>query len=601
MSTTTPRRRAAVLLATTLIALQLASAAASAATAAANFRITPARYSTGAEVGTCRGWGADADSAGNLYMACPVMRDLDGNGTGDVLAPALYELDPAGVVQRIGWLPPEYAFNTTYPIRDVGVSPDGKVAYVSVGPNTDNLGLRPELNPTTKQVMANGATQGSILRLRRQADGSWTHDPTFKAGPFQIAGGNYWAARYVDVDASGRIYVTVNSYVYELSPTTGAVVSAFGGGQTAYPGGPWVEGIDTPEGLAVSADGGSIYVVEQQHHLVQRWTRVGATDWTRDRGFLLGVPSQEGDHLCASNAHLQSPYDVSVDGAGDVYVLDTSCQRIQRFTSTGAYVQTVWSNIGGDELSHGMAVNWQGSVLLPIEEDLLVRLDPPARPTAPAAPGCVDRSAPKVTRVTASARSTTRRLAVAVEASDDCAVTHVRVTGDRVGTGAWIAGTELVVPLGGWNGRKVLVAQVRDRAGRVSARRFAVTLALPQAPLRARTRVDLAGRGCSTVDPRRRIGSYRLVDRCARISGRIVTVVRRGASTSVQLLLPTAQARALYTNAVGPVRIWAVTDSRSRASGRLRRGGAVTIDGSLVVERDGSIVHAIPVDRMVGR
>jgi hypothetical protein len=585
-------------------AIGLVAPAAIAATTSPNYRLDAMRYANGVEVRTCRGWGGDADDAGNFYTGCPVMRDLDGDGIGDVQAPALFEVDPGGVVRRIGWLPSEYAFDDRYHVRDVGVTPDGRTAYVSTGPVVDNLGKHPERHPSTGQPLANGATAGSILRLRRQADGSWLHDPTFKAGPF-LLGDNYWAVRSVEVDARGRIYVTVNAYVYELSPTTGQVVTAFGGGKTAWPGGPWVEGIDTAKGLAVSADGTTVYVVEQQHHIVQRWHRVGATDWKRDTSFLIGVPSKEGDGLCQTNTHLQSPYDVGLDAAGDIYVLDTTCQRIQRFTNAGVFVQTIWTNVGGDDLNHGMAVSWQGSVLLPIEEDVLVRLDPPARPVPAAGdgpqPGCVDRTAPQVTGVEAVTRSTSRRITVSLSAQDDCGITHVRVLGERIGRGAWVEGSRLIVPLAGWNGRKQLVAQVRDSAGRTAQRRFTVTLALPQPPLQARRVVQLRGTGCSAIHPLQRVRGYRLVARCARISGRVVAVHRKGRTLSLQVLVPTSQARAMYANAVGPVTIWVVADARTRVTGRVRVARPVTVDGSLVAEPSGRSVHAVPVDHIHGR
>jgi hypothetical protein len=584
-----------VVLSTMLLPATVAAAPAT----AANYRLDAVRYHTGTAVGSCRGWGGDTDDAGNFYMACPVMRDLDGNGSGDVMAPALYEMDLTGMVQRIGWLPSEYAFDDISSIRDVGVSPDGTFAYVSVGPPFDNLGVNPNVHPRSGAPLANGATAGSVLRLARQPDGSWLHDPTWKAGPFLI-GGNYWSVRYVDVDASGRVYVTVNSYVYELSPTTGQQVSAFGGATTAYPGGPWVEGFETPQGLAVAADGQSILIVEQQHQIVQRWRRIGATDWTRDTSLLLGVPSQVGDY-CGTTTHFQSPYDVATDAAGDIYVMDTTCQRIQRFTSAGAFVQTVWTNVGGDDMNHGIAVNWQGSILLPIEEDLLVRLDPPQKPSPAPAPTCQDAAAPQIAAIASPASSTTRRVTIEATASDDCGATHVRVLGQRAGAGAWIPGLKLVVPLAGWNGRKSLVVQVKDGAGRIAGRRVAVTLALPQPTLRARASINLPGRGCSPVDPMRRVSGVRLLDRCARITGRALQVQRRGAGQAIRMLLPVGLARSLYANAVGPVEIWVVTDATSRVSGRIAKGRTLVVDGSLVADRNGRTVHAIPVDRLSGR
>lgn len=520
MATTPPRMRSPRIRITSLVLALIASAMtlvalptpAGAATTAPNYTLGTITYAGGTPVQSCRGWGGDADDAGNFYMACPVMRDLDGNGTGDQAAPALYEMDPAGKVVRIGYLPTEYAFNDTYPIRDVGVSPDGNAAYVSVGPNTDNLGQNPNLNPTTKQPMANGATTGTLLRLTRQADGSWLHDTTFKAGPYLI-GGNYWAVRYVDVDARGHVYVTVNALVYELDPATGAIVSSFGGGATtAYPGGPWVEGFDKPEGLAVTADGSSLLLVDQQHQIVQRWNRVGATDWARDTTFLLGVPSQVGDY-CQTTDHFQSPYDVATDVAGDIYVMDTTCQRVQRFTKAGVFVQTVWSNPGGDDWNHGFAVNWQGTVLLPIEEDVLVRLDPPAKPAPPATP-------------------------------------DVRL------------------------------------------------------PVKVRGVVRLAGRGCSPIFPMRRIANaarYRLVDRCATISGRVTKVTRTRTGWKIQVLLPARTARAIWTHTTAAKRIDVYTDRRSRIRSTVRAGRPVTIVGSIVATRSLATAWVMPVDAVAGR
>ena len=515
----TPRARltsiSLAILAIAAIACALPAVAA-AATAAPNYTLTGLAYTGGSPVNSCRGWGGDADDNGNFYMACPVMRDLDGNGTGDQPAPALYEMNASGTVQRIGYLPTEYAFNDTYPIRDVGVAPDGNTAYVSVGPNTDNLGQNPNLNPTTKQPMANGATTGSLLRLKRQPDGSWLHDPSFKAGPYLI-GGNYWAVRYADVDARGHVYISVSSYVYELDPATGAIITSFGDAQTAYPGGPWVEGFEVPEGIAVTADGSQLLIVEQRHQIVQRWNRVGATDWQRDTGFLLGTPDQVGDY-CGSNAHFQSPYDVATDAAGDIYVLDTTCQRVQRFTKAGTFVQTVWSNAGGDDWNHGFAVNWQGSVLLPIEEDILVRLDPPAKPAPPKL----------------------------------------------------------------------------DPPDEPDAR----------TPVRARRSVRLAGRGCSTIAPTRRIVNarrYLVTDRCAVIGGRVTKVSRTRTGYLVRVLVPARTARAIWSGRTTAATIDVHTDRRTRIRSTVRTGRPVTVVGTIVASRDLRTAWLMPADSLTGR
>jgi hypothetical protein len=419
--------------------------------------------------------------------------------------------------------------------------------------------------------------------------------------------GNYWSARRLSVDGSGRVYVSVNDSVYELSPITGGIVTAFGGATTTAAGGRWNHANDKAEGIDVAPDGNSIYVVEQQHQLVERWVRVGATDWTRDTSFLLGVPDEVGDY-CDTNDHFQSPYDVATDAAGDVYVMDTTCNRVQRFTRAGVFVQTVWTDKDAQtiELSHAFAVNWQGSILLPSPMTMLTRLDPPAKPgNAGGGPaGCKDLAAPRITAVAVPGSTTSRIVTLAVSSSDDCTgAKEVLVAGDRNGTPRWNAGTSVSVALVGFNGRKRLVVQVRDGAGRIGARIVYVTLALPQPTLVARTRVNLAGRGCSTTNPMSRIGgaaAYRLVDRCARFGGRVLRVTRSGSASTIELLVPALTARAIYANAVGPVHVWVVTDRRTRIIRRVRTGRSMVVTGSLVAQRNLRATFAIPVDVIVG-
>jgi hypothetical protein len=586
-----------------------ASPAHAAGTSAANYEPRALTFWDGSPLGRCGGRSGDADDAGRFYTLCFLLRDTDGNGSGDTTAPALVEYSSAGVIQKLGWLPAEYWFGQNAPANyealDVAVTPDGNTAYVTPGPNIDNLGQSPNIHPYTHQTLPNGALTGQVLRLRRGANGDWSYDASWKAGPFLLAG-NYWAARRLDVDASGRVYVSTNAVVYELSPANASIVTSFGGGaSTDGPGGRWIEGIDNAQGIAVDSAGASIYVVDQQHQIVQRWLRVGASDWSRDTGFLLGRPDEVGDY-CDTTDHFQSPYDVGVDGAGDIYVMDTTCNRVQRFTKTGTFVQTVWQYRTNEtlELSHGFAVNWQGSVMLPTEVTLLRRLDPPTRPTPVPTPkpNCIDRLAPRLLGVTAPTSSTARAVRIEVRASDDCGITHMRVLGNRLGTARWIAATSTTVALNGWNGRRTLVVQVRDKRGVAASRRITIVLALPQPTLVARSTARLAGSGCR-ANPMGRISDpsgYRLTDACAVISGRVLKATQTGASISAEVLLPTSIAQRIYTNAVGPVKLTVITDSSTRVTRALRTGHGVVARGALVARSDLSTVYLIPVDAIAG-
>lgn len=573
--------------------------AAAAPSSAPNYTLGQVAYGPNSPITNCPGWSGDSDDAGHLYIVCPL-------GQNDYVL----EFDATGHYLGAATLPPQFRFanpngaGSQYAI-DVAVSADGTSAYVSVGPNVDFPSAPP---------------QGSIVRLTRAKGAptmSFTYDANFVAGPWPVTvnGENrYTAARNVDVDASGRVYATTSFWVLELQPTTGVIVSRMGGGATTNGvGGAWIEGLNKPQGVAVAEDGNSLFVVEQQFSIVQRWVRTGPATWARDTTWgphgngLLGVPTTADDSYCTRNDTFQSPYDVAVDWAGDIYVNDVSCRRIQRFTSAGAYVQTVWTNDAGAAQNHGFAVNGQGSIVLPEPRTLLVRTDPAARPAPPSAPApvCTDAAAPVLAAVSSVRRSTTRRVLVNTTTSDDCAgVTSMRISGARTGAAAWSPGTSQSIDLSGWNGTKRLVVQVRDGAGRVSAARaLTVGLALPQPRLLTRATVNLPGRGCSATAPLRRVAgasAYRLADRCAALAGTVTRVTRSGRTVQVELLLPTAVAQRIYANAVGPVRLWVVTDSRSKVTRVPRVGRRASALGSVVALRNRTAAFGIPVDRLVG-
>jgi hypothetical protein len=59
-------------------------------------------------------------------------------------------------------------------------------------------------------------------------------------------------------------------------------------------------------------------------------------------------------------------------------------------------------------------------------------------------------------------------------------------------------------------------------------------------------------------------------------------------------------ARAIFTNAVGPVSIYVVADARASVTRRIRVRRSMTAIGSLVAQRNLRATFAIPVDRLTG-
>src|SRR5437762_96888 len=86
-----------------------------------------------------------------------------------------------------------------------------------------------------------------------------------------------------------------------------------------------------PNGVATDA-AGNVYVVDCSNHRIQKFTSAG-TYLTK------GGTSGSG------NGQFNRPYGVATDVAGNVYVVDSRNNRIQKFTSAGTYL-TQWGTTG---------------------------------------------------------------------------------------------------------------------------------------------------------------------------------------------------------------------------------------------------------------
>lgn len=136
----------------------------------------------------------------------------------------------------------------------------------------------------------------------------------------------------VTVDSAGNVYVTDtnNQIVRKISPN--GVVKTLAGnvGVTGSADGTGKEAeFDLPSGIAVD-DAGNIYVADSNNQSIRKITPAGVV--TTLAGAAGSPGSTDGS---GSSARFSGPQGVAVDETGNVYVADTNNQTIRKISPTG--------------------------------------------------------------------------------------------------------------------------------------------------------------------------------------------------------------------------------------------------------------------------
>ncbi len=137
----------------------------------------------------------------------------------------------------------------------------------------------------------------------------------------------------VAVDSSGDVYVTDwwNYRIEEFS-STGTYLTQWGSGPgtgNGQFGNDAYEG--GPIGIAINSNG-DVYVADTENNRIEEFSSTGAyiTQW---------------GSAGTGNGQFNGPEGVAVSSSGDVYVTDWHNNRIQEFSSSGAYI-TQWGSAG---------------------------------------------------------------------------------------------------------------------------------------------------------------------------------------------------------------------------------------------------------------
>ena len=181
----------------------------------------------------------------------------------------------------------------------------------------------------------------SFNRRIRKVDSSATITTIAGTGEFGFGGdgGPATEARLrsptgVAVDGAGNLYIadTSNNRIRKVD-STGTITTVAGSGERGFSGDgdPATEAqLNYPRGVAVDG-AGNLYIADASNHRIRKVDSTGTITTiagSGERGF-------SGDGDPATEARLRSPTGVAVDGAGNLYIGDSGNHRIRKVDSSG--------------------------------------------------------------------------------------------------------------------------------------------------------------------------------------------------------------------------------------------------------------------------
>lgn len=162
-----------------------------------------------------------------------------------------------------------------------------------------------------------------------------------------------WSPRGVSIDNAGNLYIadSGNGRIRKVTPdgtiTTIAGVSAGFSGD----GGPAAGALlSFPTKVAV-APNGDLYVADSSNNRIRRITANGVISTVAGTGQAMF----NGDTDTATTATLSSPRDLAIDTSGNIYIADTNNTRIRRLTTQGRLTTVAGSGLFGLQGDDGPA------------------------------------------------------------------------------------------------------------------------------------------------------------------------------------------------------------------------------------------------------
>ncbi len=157
------------------------------------------------------------------------------------------------------------------------------------------------------------------------------------------------------VDASGSLYIADSQNFRVRRVTNGVITTVAGNGINAFSGdgGPAINAsFSDIQAVAVDAQG-NLYIADSDNRRVRKVTPAGIV--TTIAG--IGIEGYSGDGGPATAAMIGRPEGLAIDAAGNLYIADSTRQRVRKIDTSGIITTVAGNGVEGFSGDAGPAVN----------------------------------------------------------------------------------------------------------------------------------------------------------------------------------------------------------------------------------------------------